>query len=304
MKKIVIVCTLLVFSMVLTGCKQEETDKEVIIKLGGSTSVEKAIQAVATAFEAEVPTFEFEMNQTGSSDGYKRTLGGEKDSNPAHIGFASRGFKSSEIVTNGLLSGTFATDAIAVVVHKDHALTNITSEQLLKVYTGEISNWSQIDSSLNGTINVYSRDASSGTRGAFQEIVGFEDAELVDSSIITTGNGDLATKVGNDQNGIGYVSLSTDFEANGITPLIYNGVEATEAETLAGTYTLSRPFNFVTRAEDDFGTEEEKQMVEAFIAYLGTKDAIAIMVNEGVIVDATNAPTWNDIKDDYSIVNK
>lgn len=301
MKKYLLIFAILFFSIVLVGCKKEETST-ITVQLGGSTSVEKAIKAAADAFKAEAPNFEYVANLTGSGDGYKRTLGGEKDSNPADIGFASRAFSSNEDVSNALLSGTFAKDAIAVVVHKDSSLSNITSEQLLKVYTGEITTWDQLDSSLSGTINVYSRDAESGTRGAFQDIVGFEDIELVDRAIITAGNGDLASKVGKDANGIGYVSLSTDFVANDIHALNYNGVEASEETTIDGTYTLARPFNFTTRAADDFANDDVKEMVEAFIAYLGTQDAIAIMSAEGVIVSAEDAPTWNDIKGDYPIV--
>ena len=74
-----------------------------------------------------------------------------------------------------------------------------------------------------GTIAVYSRDASSGTREAFEKANDMVD-QLTDSAITVDSNGDMATKVGQDANGIGYVSLSTDFEANNLKALNYEGV--------------------------------------------------------------------------------
>lgn len=304
MKKIFLVLCISLFSLTLVACgiKDNKTNEKITIQFGGSTSVEKAIRAVADAFKAEVPRFDYVMNQTGSGDGYKRTLGSEKDNNPAHIGFASRAFSQNEDVSKAYFKGTFAKDAIAVVVHKDLTITNLTQEQIKQIFTGAITDWSEIDANLSGKINVYTRDASSGTREAFQDIIDFEDGDLVESAIQTNGNGDLATKVGKDVRGIGYVSLSTDFEGNGIKPVQYNGVEATVENTNTGTYTLARPFNFTTRAEDDFSSDELKQMVAAFIAYLGTKEAMAIMAEEGVVVDDTNAPLWENIRNDHPIV--
>jgi len=281
----------------------DQTGAVITIQFGGSTSVDAAIEVVGEAFKAEVPRFNYVLNQTGSSDGYKRTLGSEKNNNPAHIGFASREFKDTEVVSVGLAHGTFARDGIAVVVHEDKDVTNLTKQQVLDIYTGVITNWSEINASISGTINVYTRDSASGTRGAFQEIIGFEDEDLVATHITTTGNGHLASSVGADTNGIGYVSLSTDFDGNHINGLQFEGVDPTKANVLAGTYTLARPFNYVTRAANDFATDEEKQLVEAFIAYLGTKDAMALMTVVGVIVDDTNAPTWEDISDNYPITN-
>ena len=93
-----------------------------------------------------------------------------------------------------------------------------------------------------GTIAVYSRDASSGTREAFEKANDMVN-QLTDSAITVDSNGDMATKVGQDANGIGYVSLSTDFEANNLKALNYEGVEPTEATVLDGTYGMQRPFS-------------------------------------------------------------
>ena len=77
-------------------------------------------------------------------------------------------------------------------------------------------------------INVYTRDATSGTREAFEKAGDFAE-QLTSSAIEVSSNGDMATKVGADENGIGYVSLSTDFAANGVKPLNFEGVAPSEA---------------------------------------------------------------------------
>ncbi|MDF2699747.1 MAG: hypothetical protein K0Q49_1303 [Haloplasmataceae bacterium] len=168
---------------------------------------------------------------------------------------------------------------------------------------GEKTTNDELGNYLTGEINIYTRDAVSGTREAFESIVGFKSNELAASAIETTGNGDMATKVGNDQYAIGYASLSTDFEANNIRTLKFEGVEATEENVINGTYTLQRPFSYTTREADDFGNDDVKNMTAAFIAFMGTKDGIAVLNSKHVIIDGSTAPTWNSIKEQYPIVN-
>ena len=113
---------------------------------------------------------------------------------------------------------------------------------------------------MKGAINVYTRDSSSGTRGAFEELIGFE-GELTAGAAETSGNGDMAANVGQDKNAVGYVSLTTDFEANNLKAVSFEGVEATEENVLDGSYSLKRPFSYTTRAEDDFESEEIKALI-------------------------------------------
>lgn len=160
------------------------------------------------------------------------------------------------------------------------------------------------DNGLEGEIHVYSRDAASGTRGAFEELVGFEE-ELTDNAILTESNGDLAAKVGSDPLAIGYVSLTTDFAANNIKAVNYEGVEATEENVLNETYTLARPFNYVTRAAGDFGDEDKEALVASFIAFLteSTEGANAI-ASAGGIVDVASKKAWADLQADHPIVGQ
>ena len=159
------------------------------------------------------------------------------------------------------------------------------------------------DTETTGTINVYTRDSSSGTREAFEGAIDLEEGALTATASEVSSNGDMAAKVGADANGIGYVSLTTDFTANNVTPLSFNGVEASIATVLDGTYTMARPFNFVTRTAGDYESDEMEQLVAAFIAYITeSEEGLAVIESKGGIVDYTNARPWDEIAADYPVL--
>lgn len=156
----------------------------------------------------------------------------------------------------------------------------------------------------SGTINVWSRDSASGARGAFEEIVGFE-GELTADAAETAGNGDLAAKVGADRYGIGYVSLTTDFETNNIKGVILDGVEPTEENTVAGDYSVSRPFNLVTRAEGDFESDEIEQLTAAFVDFtMNSVEGLEAVYSVGGIVDPDTGTAWEELKVNHPIVDQ
>lgn len=154
-------------------------------------------------------------------------------------------------------------------------------------------------------IKIYSRDSSSGTRGAFEELIGLEDGKLTNDFVTAESNGDMATKVGLDEAGIGYVSLTTDFKANKIKPVKFEGVEPSEAATISGEYKLSRPFMFVTRAKGDFESEDKEALVAAFIDFLtNSKEGLEAVASKGGIVDTSKAKPWSELKAAHPIVDK
>lgn len=153
------------------------------------------------------------------------------------------------------------------------------------------------------SINVYTRDGSSGTREAFEGAIGLE--ELTQNAIEVSSNGDMATKVGNDETGIGYVSLSTDFEANNIKALSFEGVVPTVETVLDGTYSMQRPFAFVTRATGDFGSDEKEQLVAAFVDFLqNSTEGMAIVESAHGIVDKTKGTPWAELAKNHPIVTQ
>lgn len=159
----------------------------------------------------------------------------------------------------------------------------------------------EVSSEITGSINVYTRDASSGTRGAFEEIIDFA-GELTINAIEVSGNGDMAVKVGEDTNAIGYASLTTDFAANNVKALQFEGVDATTANVVSGAYTLARPFSYVTRATGDFSSPEQEQVVLAFVAYMTQSvEGLEVVEGAGGIVSYDNAVNWDVLKADYPI---
>ena len=155
-----------------------------------------------------------------------------------------------------------------------------------------------------GEIHVYTRDSSSGTREAFEDKGGFA-GELTDLAVEVSSNGDMAVKVGQDPQAIGYVSLTTDFAANNLKPLAYEGVEATEANTVSGDYALARPFSYVTRAAGDFDSVEKEQLVAAFVAYITeSEEGLGAVEAAGGIVDYDEARPWEEIREDHPIVDQ
>lgn len=155
----------------------------------------------------------------------------------------------------------------------------------------------------NADIKVYTRDSASGTRDAFESIIGLKT--LTSNSAETTGNGDMAKQVGSGKFGIGYVSLSTDFAANNIKAVSYEGVEPTVTTVNEGKYKLARPFGFVTRAKGDFGSTEKEQLVTAFIDFLqNSTEGRQVVLAAGGIVDTKTGTPWATLKAKHPIVDK
>lgn len=166
------------------------------------------------------------------------------------------------------------------------------------------SNQETENKELTGQINVYTRDASSGTREAYEKASDFEDM-LLNTAIEVSSNGDMATKVGADRNGIGYVSMTTDFAANGVIPIQFEGVSPSEEAALDGTYKLQRPFDFVTRAAGDFGDDAKEQLVAAFLDYLqNSEEGMLVVEKAGGIVDKTKAKPWSELAANHPIVEQ
>lgn len=154
-------------------------------------------------------------------------------------------------------------------------------------------------------ITVYTRDTTSGTREAFFKGIDYDEAvkdntKLVSTYVEVDGNGSMITSVQNDEFGIGYISLSS-LTDTGLVGLNFDGVQATQANVLNGTYGLQRPFNYIVRA-DWTGMETEHQIVEAFVAYMETVDGKATIASKhGILETSSTDSLWDDIKANYSV---
>ena len=147
-----------------------------------------------------------------------------------------------------------------------------------------------------GVIDVVSREEGSGTRSAFEEIIGFNvDGEdpMTSNATIKDGNGVVATYVAGNESAIGYVSFVTlEEKASELKGLTVDGVEPTAANVLEGTYGVSRPFMMVYK--DENLTDVER----AFIDFLASKDGLEVLESTGPIVDTANAEDFDMSKYD------
>jgi phosphate transport system substrate-binding protein len=258
-----------------TGTKATEAgataDLSGTITITGSTSVEKILLDMADEFMAYNPDVTINYTGTGSSAGIEDAIAGTND-----IAASSRNLKDEEIAA-GLKTVEFAYDGIAVAVHPSNPVKDLTKDQILKIYSGEITNWSEVGGK-NADIVVVSREGASGTRDAFEELTGLKDVGLTQNATVVEGNGNVQTTVAGNENAIGYVSFS--FIDNTVKAVTLEGVEATAENVKAGKYLLSRPFLF-TYKEDKLN-----DVTKAFLDYVVTPEAqVFVEKHAGIRID-------------------
>lgn len=243
------------------------------VVITGSTSVEKILTEMKDEFCAMYPNVNIEYTGSGSSAGIKDTKAGTNN-----IGASSRELKEEE-KEEALKSEVFAYDGIAVIVNPaNEAAKDITVEQLCDIYSGKITNWSEVGGN-DGEIFVVSREESSGTRSAFEELIALEDAGgLTATAAVSEGNGPVQAAVAENANAIGYVSFA--FIDETVKALTVGGVEPTAELAKAGEYPLSRPFLFCYY-EDKAG-----EAGKAFLEFALSEDGqICVEDNHGIRVD-------------------
>ncbi len=238
------------------------------ISMAGSTSMEKLANAVAESFMAKYPGVTVTAEFTGSSAGIEAVTAGSVD-----IGNSSRALKDEEKAA-GAVENIVAIDGIAVVVDPSNTVAGLTKDQLISVYKGEIKNWSELGGE-DAPIVVIGREAGSGTRGAFEEILGLEDACAYASELDSTGA--VIAKVAATPGAIGYVSL--DALDDTVKALTLDDVEATAENIKAGNYFLSRPFVMATKGE----ISEQSEAVQELFKYLASDEGKQVISGVGLI---------------------
>ncbi len=237
------------------------------VQMSGSTSMETIANALAEGFMQSNSGVTVDVQLGGSSVGVKDVQEGRSD-----IGNVSRELKDEE---TGLVPNVVAIDGIAVIVHPENAVTDISKDDLVKVYTGEIKNWSELGGQ-DQPIVVIGREASSGTRGAFEELLKIEDQCQYAQELNETGA--VKTAVSTTPAAIGYVSLEALDDT--VIALNLDGAPATEEAIKAGEYALSRPFIMAT-AEGELRPE-----VQAFLDYVMGSDGQAVVADNKLIAVA------------------
>ena len=238
------------------------------ITLAGSTSMEKFANALAETFMAKYPDVMVQAEFTGSSAGVEAVLAGQCD-----IGDSSRNLTEDEIAA-GAVENIVAIDGIAVVTDPANEASDLTRQQLIDIYTGTVTNWSEVGGA-DMPIVVVGREAGSGTRGAFEEILEIEDACQYASELDSTGA--VMARVASTPGAIGYVSL--DVIDDTVKLLTLEGVEANEENIKSGDYFLSRPFVMATKGE----ISEQNEVVQAWFDFVASDTGRAVIEEAGLI---------------------
>ena len=237
------------------------------VSTDGSTSMEKVIGALGEAFMEANPDVTFTYNPTGSGSGIQAVQEGRCD-----IGLSSRALKDEEKAA-GLTETVLCYDGIAVIVNPENTVEDLTLEQIAAIYTGEIKNWSEVGGA-DAEIVLIGREAGSGTRSGFEEIVEVKDKCQYRQELSSTG--DVITAVSQNPGAIGYASLASVKDT--VKAVKVGGVTPSEATVKDGTYAIQRPFVLATKTDVKLN-----DAAQAFFDYVTSPDANEIIVAAGVV---------------------
>lgn len=264
------VCVTLLI-IVLAACSNEEDTADTqtggsLVTISGSTSVGPLAEKLAMKYQ-EQNDVKIEVNQIGSSAGITNAINGV-----SQIGMSSRDLKQEE-KDSDLQELIIAYDGIVVVTHPSNPVKDLTMEQVKQIFTGEITNWKEVGGK-DMEIVVVSREDGSGSRDAFQEIVGYESGQLIKNAIVASGNGNIKTTVAMNKHAIGFISF--EYIDESISPMAINGVAAKAENVLTGQYELSRPFLFVHK-------EDVPEAAKQFMEFILTPEGQEIVESAGAI---------------------
>ena len=237
------------------------------VSTDGSTSMEKVIGALSEAFMEANSKVTVTYNPTGSGTGIQAVQEGRCD-----IGLSSRALKDEE-KASGLQETVLAYDGIAMIVNPANPVEGLTLEQIADIYTGKITNWSELGGS-DSEIVLIGREAGSGTRSGFEEIVEVKDLCQYRQELSSTG--DVIATVAQNPGAIGYASLASVKDT--VKAVKVGGVTPSEETVKDGTYAIQRPFVLVTKEGVTLS-----ETAQAFFNYAVSKDANAVVIAAGVV---------------------
>ncbi|MCD7781863.1 MAG: phosphate ABC transporter substrate-binding protein [Methanosphaera sp.] len=242
-------------------------EKHENIAVVGSTSVQPVAEKLAEAYMGLNSDVEITVQGGGSSMGLNSIK-----KNSSQIGTYSSEL-SAEDAGDNVTQTKIATDGIAIIVNPNNNVSDLTKDQVKGIFTGEITDWSEVGGS-PGEINVITREDGSGTRDAITKVV-LDDEDFVDDAIVQSSTGSLMQSVSSDERAIGYASLS-DLRENDVKTLSINGVNATSENIKDGSYVVQRPFLLLTSNNLDSSTQ-------AFIDWILSDEGQKIVEEEELV---------------------
>ena len=236
------------------------------VATGGSTSMKNVIAALTEGFAEVEPGVTVSYDPTGSGAGITGATDKTLD-----IGLSSRALKDDE--KNDVDGTTVALDGIAIIVNKDSKVADLTVDQLKQMFTGEITNWSEVGGD-DGEIVLVGREAGSGTRDGFESIVDVKDSCKYAQELTATGA--VISAVEANPLAIGYASLSAVGDT--VKMVTVGGVECSEETVKDGSYEVQRPFVFVTNKSVALS-----EQAQAFFDFATSADAADLIRTAGAV---------------------
>lgn len=278
MKKFGALLLACVLSFSLVGCGNNDGGSDAAasgsgdvsgtVALNGSTSMEKLVNGLKEGIVETYPNLQLEPQFTGSSAGVEAVTNGTAD-----IGDVSRALTDEEKAA-GLVENIVALDGIAVVTDTANTATNLTTQQLKDIYTGKITNWSEVGGA-DQNIVVIGRESGSGTRDAFEEILDIADQCQLAQTLNETGA--VAAAVQSTPGAIGYISL--DALNDKVKALQLDGVAPSEETVKDGSYTLQRPFVMATKGE----ISKQSAQVQAVFEFINSDAGQEVISSVGLV---------------------
>ena len=236
------------------------------VATGGSTSMKNVIAALTEGFTEVEPGVTVSYDPTGSGAGITGATDKTLD-----IGLSSRALKDDEKAD--VEGTTIALDGIAIIVNNASKVEDLTVDQLKQMFTGEITNWSEVGGD-DGEIVLIRREAGSGTRDGFESIVDVKDSCKYAQELTATGA--VISAVEANPLAIGYASLSAVGDT--VAMVTVEGVECSEDTVKDGSYKIQRPFVFVTNKSVTLS-----EQAQAFVDFATSKDAADLIRTAGAV---------------------
>ena len=236
------------------------------VATGGSTSMKNVIAALTEGFAEVEPGVTVSYDPTGSGAGITGATDKTLD-----IGLSSRALKDDEKAD--VDGTTIALDGIAIIVNNASKVEDLTVDQLKQMFTGEITNWSEVGGD-DGEIVLIGREAGSGTRDGFESIVDVKDSCKYAQELTATGA--VISAVEANPLAIGYASLSAVGDT--VKMVTVGGVECSEETVKDGSYEVQRPFVFVTNKSVALS-----EQAQAFFDFATSADAADLIRTAGAV---------------------
>lgn len=253
---------LLVFTplLLLWGCGKAK----VSFTLAGSTAFQPFAEKLAEQYMMTHKDVNITVQGGGSAVGIQSALSGA-----AQIGMADLVTLPEE--AKALTATVVARDGIAVVINPANQVVGLTTQQIRDLFNGKVKNWKEVGGA-NAPITVVSREAGSGTRSSFEQIIG--DIALSKDALIENSNGTIRETVANDANAIGYLSHGLLNEK--IKAVKVDGQVCTPESIQSGKYLLVRPIFLLVKGE---ATLE----IKGFIDYILSAEGQQTLKTSGLI---------------------